>query len=80
MNKEIARACQIFHFRTLIEQLRAFLERTDPAEYGLKRYENMRYISRVSMLLLLENEDLIEEVSNLKREVKRLNKTIAEKL
>jgi len=80
MNKEIARACHIFKFRTLIEQLRGFLQETDPNEYGMRRYENMNYISKVSMLLLLENEDLIEEVRALKKENSRLNKFITEKL
>lgn len=80
MNKEIARACHIFKFRTLIEQLRDFLNKTDPNEYGMRRFENMNYISKVSMLLLLENEDLMAEVSNLKKENARLNKFITEKL
>lgn len=80
MNKEIARACHIFKFRTLIEQLRDFLNKTDPNEYGMRRFENMNYISKVSMLLLLENEDLMAEMSNLKKENARLNKFITEKL
>jgi hypothetical protein len=80
MNKEIARAWHISRFRNVIEQLRDFLQRTDPNEYGMRRYENMNYISKVSMMLLLENEDLIAEVQALKKENSRLNKFITEKL
>lgn len=63
-----------------LDDLRDYLRKSDPAEVGLKKYENLSTIQRLGHILCIENEHLHSEAVRLRLELEKANKRIAELL
>lgn len=72
MSTELSVEVSIRILEEKLYELREFLVKTDPAAYGMKKYENLRTIQKTALTLIVERDAIIRENANLRREVEQL--------